>query len=264
MNAPLQTYSLCYLTFVKFYLHYFLLGENELIWDEMLDKRGEHAALVGPSVHNQPIESHWNFVNDRVTEPFKRQFTVMEKDGWLDVTNELDMLILHYVFFPLIQVSILWGVEAYFHHRLEHFMSSLARFNIFLIFQSIHSHDFTSLDFFQANLSQFVKAMNKHKISTEGNHTPLQLLKMYGHLKQQYENRPIDQSEEDAEFSYRDPRTLERPLNQQWCDELDEFPEELRDQLAHLKKPKTIMGGVKTYKKALRIVHDFYSEMFSV
>ena len=84
------------------------LGENEMIWSEMTEKRGDHAALVGSSVHNQPIESLWNYVNDRVTEPFRILFDALEKEGWLDVENETDIMILHHVFLTLIQVNYLY------------------------------------------------------------------------------------------------------------------------------------------------------------
>jgi hypothetical protein len=81
-------------------------GENELVWQEMLGKRGERSALVGSSVHNQPIEQLWGMINDRATLPFKVLFQTLEREGQLNTDNETDMTCLHWIFLPLIQMNL--------------------------------------------------------------------------------------------------------------------------------------------------------------
>ncbi|CAG2184516.1 uncharacterized protein [Mytilus edulis] len=81
-------------------------GENELIWQAILDKRGPRSALVGSSVHNQPIEQLWGIINDRVTLPFKVLFDSMARDGLLNTDNDTDIMCLHWVFLPLIQANL--------------------------------------------------------------------------------------------------------------------------------------------------------------
>lgn len=81
-------------------------GENQLIWQVMLDKRGPRSALVGSSVHNQPIEQLWGIINDRVTLPFKVLFEAMAREGLLNTDNETDIMCLHWVFIPLIQANL--------------------------------------------------------------------------------------------------------------------------------------------------------------
>ena len=81
-------------------------GENEEVWRSMLDKRGPKSALVGTSVHNQPIEQFWGLVNDIITLPFKILFEKVMQDGLLNLDNSNDMLRLHWVFLPLIQNNL--------------------------------------------------------------------------------------------------------------------------------------------------------------
>lgn len=81
-------------------------GENELIWQAMLDKRGPRSALVGSSVHNQPIEQLWWIINDRVTLPFKVLFEEMSREGLLNTDNATYIMCLHWVFLPLIQANL--------------------------------------------------------------------------------------------------------------------------------------------------------------
>lgn len=81
-------------------------GENQLIWQDMITKRGARSALVGSSVHNQPIEQLWGLINDRGTSQFKSLFQEMERSGKLNVDNETDILCLHWVFIPLIQATL--------------------------------------------------------------------------------------------------------------------------------------------------------------
>lgn len=81
-------------------------GENELVWQEMLERNGPRAALVGASVHNQPIEQCWGLINDRCTLPFRHMFERLAKQGLLNTDNETDMMCLHWVFVPLIQENL--------------------------------------------------------------------------------------------------------------------------------------------------------------
>ena len=73
---------------------------------KMVERRGARAALVGSSVHNQPIEQLWGLINDRCTLPFRQLFERLTRQGILNTDNETDMMCLHLVFVPLIQDNL--------------------------------------------------------------------------------------------------------------------------------------------------------------
>ena len=108
-------------------------GENVSVWQAMLESRSNYshpAVLTGSSVHTQRIERFNRDLNINIRQHFGTMFYTLEAREILDVTNNLDIFSLHYVY--LMRIN----------NALEMFM---------------HSH-------------------NNHKIRTESNMTPLQLL----------------------------------------------------------------------------------------
>ena len=70
----------------------------------MIDKRGSErgSMITGPSTHNQRIERLWKDVFDGVLALYYELFTFMEDNELLDLFNEIDIAVLHYIFIPII------------------------------------------------------------------------------------------------------------------------------------------------------------------
>ena len=94
-------------------------GENSLVWDEMINKRGYPSALAGSSVHNQPIEQLWNEINIKCTGPFKQLFLEMEQCGELNVENSTDVMCLHWTFLPVLQSVLTEYAYAHNRHKIS-------------------------------------------------------------------------------------------------------------------------------------------------
>ena len=96
-------------------------GENVDIWQDMITARGEESrpVLVGKSVHNQRIERHNRALNEQVVSRFRGEFYQLESEGILNVNNDTDILCLHCVYIPRINVVIDEFVAAHNNHKIS-------------------------------------------------------------------------------------------------------------------------------------------------
>lgn len=75
--------------------------------------------LVAKSVHNQRIERHNRALNEQVIGTFKKEFYQLESDGILDISNDTDILCLHFVYIPRINKVIKEFVSAHNNHKIS-------------------------------------------------------------------------------------------------------------------------------------------------
>ena len=98
-------------------------GENVLVWQHMIEKRGEgrgsvNSVLSGSSTQNQRIERLWRDLFRCVCSTFYYTFVAMEEEGILDRDNDLHKFILYFVFLPRINVAIDSFVNAWNRHPM--------------------------------------------------------------------------------------------------------------------------------------------------
>ena len=95
-------------------------GENIGILRFMREKQGyEGAYIQGKSVHNQRIERLHYDTTHCVLSHFKAIFYHLEENNELDLSSEIDLYALHFVFLPIIQRSLNEFKEAWNNHQLS-------------------------------------------------------------------------------------------------------------------------------------------------
>ena len=113
-NNIAATVLTCFLDAVR---QYGLLSEFMLSHPERGPGRG--SCITGRSVHNQRIERPWRDLFMGCISLFYHLFYTLEDSGWLDDANNVDLLALHYVFIPRINLQLDEFRQAYGHHRLR-------------------------------------------------------------------------------------------------------------------------------------------------
>lgn len=96
-------------------------GENNTVCSIMEELRGieRGSAIRGRSVHNQRIERSWLDLWNGVTNLYHDVFSFLEREDLLDVDNEKDIWLLHFVYKPRIARDITAFLQQWNNHPLR-------------------------------------------------------------------------------------------------------------------------------------------------
>jgi hypothetical protein len=80
---------------------------------------GRGSYIASKSVHNQRIERLWVDVYLGVTQMYQVIFFSLERSGYLDVSSEIDLFCLHYIFIPRINRSFIEFIDGWNCHPIS-------------------------------------------------------------------------------------------------------------------------------------------------